>query len=139
MEDQLDLAKFILVVCTETYCRRFLGREEPEIGKGVDWEGSLITLELYHGRSDTNKFVPVLFELQDESFHTRYLLSSEDAYTKLYDFLTGRAGVVPSKLGPLKTRARGPVVALRFGDVEVARQEIGIRGVPELPPHYLPR
>jgi SEFIR domain len=33
MNDQLDSAKFILVVCTETYLRRFLGREEPGIGK----------------------------------------------------------------------------------------------------------
>jgi SEFIR domain len=60
MLDQLDSAQFVLVVCTETYCRRFLGREEPDKGKGADWEGSLITLELYHARSDTSKFVPML-------------------------------------------------------------------------------
>ena len=68
MEDQLDSSEFVLVICTETYRQRFLGHEEPGIGKGADWEGSLITLELYHDRSDTNKFVPVLFERQDESF-----------------------------------------------------------------------
>jgi WD40 repeat protein len=147
MEGQLNLAKFVLVVCTETYGRRFLGREESEMGKGADWEGSLITLELYHGRSDTNKFVPVLFERQDESFiprplsgHTHYLLSSEGNYAKLYDFLTGQAGVVPGRLGRLKPQARGPVEALRFGDAEVTRQKIGkLRGVLDLPPHYLPR
>jgi hypothetical protein len=121
MEDQLDWAQFILVICTETYHRRFLGREEADQGKGVDWEGSLITLELYHARSDTSKFVPVLFDPEDKRFipgqlwgHTYYLLSSEDNYAKLYAFLTGQAGVVPGKLGQLKTRAREAVEPLTF-------------------------
>jgi hypothetical protein len=68
MEDQLDSAEFILVICTETYHRRFLGREELDKGKGADWEGSLITLELYYTRSDTIKFVPVLFDSEDKRF-----------------------------------------------------------------------
>jgi hypothetical protein len=85
MEDRLEWAQFVLVICTETYQRCFLGREEPDKGKGVDWEGSLITLEMYHARSDTRKFVPVLFDRQDKRFipgqlpgHTYYLLSSVD-------------------------------------------------------------
>ena len=121
MEDQLDWAQFVLVICTEAYHRRFLGREDADKGKGVDWEGSLITLELYHARSDTSKFVPVLFDPKDKRFipgqlsgHTYYLLSSEDNYAKLYAFLTGQAGVVPGKLGQLKTRAREAVEPLTF-------------------------
>jgi hypothetical protein len=47
--------------------------------------------------------------------HTRYLLNSEDNYDKLYAFLTGQAGVVPRKLGPLRTLAREPVEPLNFG------------------------
>jgi hypothetical protein len=123
MGDQLDSADFVLIVCTETYLRRFLGREEPDKGKGANWEGSLITLELYDARSDTSKFVPVLFDSQDQPFiprplsgHTHYLLSSEDHYAKLYDFLTGQSGFVPGKLGTLKTRALGAVEPLRFGN-----------------------
>src|SRR5580700_11374931 len=121
MEDQLDSSEFVLVICTETYCQRFLGREEPDKGKGADWEGSLITLELYHTRSDTNKFVSVLFDRQDEPFiprplsgHTHYLLSSEDNYAKLYDFLTGQAGVAPRVLGEQKRLAREAIEPLRF-------------------------
>jgi hypothetical protein len=71
MNDQLDSAEFILVVYTETYLRRFLGREEPGIGKGADWEGSLITLELYDDRSDMSKFVPVFLDPKDASFIPR--------------------------------------------------------------------
>jgi hypothetical protein len=120
-EDQLDSAEFVLVVCTETYRRRFLGREEPNKGKGADWEGSLITLELYHNRSDTSKFVPVLFDHRDEPFiprplsgHSHYLLNSEDSYANLYAFLTGQAGVAPRELGSLKTLAHSPAEPLSF-------------------------
>jgi hypothetical protein len=122
MEDKLESAQFVLVICTDTYYRRFLGHEEPNKGKGVGWEGSLVTLELYHALSDTSKFVPVIFHAQDERFiprplsgHTHYLLNSEDNYAKLYAFLTGQAGVVPRKLGPLKTLARELVEPLTFG------------------------
>src|SRR5260370_36929348 len=106
MEAHLDSSVFFLVNCTETYCQRFLGREKSEKGKGADWEGSLITLELYHTRSDTNKFVPVLFDRQDEPFiprplsgHTHYCLSSEDNYAKLNAYLTRKSGLVPANLG----------------------------------------
>ena len=36
MLDQLDAASFVLVICTETYYRRFRGHEEPGKGKGVE-------------------------------------------------------------------------------------------------------
>ena len=55
MLDQLDAADSVLVVCTETYYRRFRGHEEPGKGKGVDWEGTLITQEIYDSRSRTLK------------------------------------------------------------------------------------
>ena len=57
MLDRLDWADFVLVVCTETYYRRFRGQEEP--GKGADWEGNLIALEMYDAKSKTTKFAPV--------------------------------------------------------------------------------
>jgi hypothetical protein len=122
MLNQLDWAEFVLVICTQTYYRRFRGIEQPDKGKGADWEGSIITLEIYESRSRTKKFVPILFDPQNEEFipeplsgHTKYLLHSETNYAKLYDFLTGQAGVVPAQLGPLKTRTRKAIEPLRFG------------------------
>ena len=110
MLDRLDWADFVLVVCTETYYRRFRGREEQGKGKGADWEGNLITLQMYHVRSRTTKFAPVLFDSQDEQFvpepisgHTHHLLNSEDSYAQLYAFLTGQAGVRPGELGSWST------------------------------------
>jgi hypothetical protein len=147
MDDQLDSAEFVLVICTESYHGRFLGREEPDKGKGVDWEGSLITLEMYHARNDTNKFVPVLFDPQAEPFiprplsgYTHYLLNSEDNYAKLYAFLTGQAGVVPGKLGPLKTRAHEAVEPLTFGGSgEETRAAVKLDGIPGRPSPYQPQ
>jgi hypothetical protein len=55
MLNQLDEAAFVLVICTETYYRRFRGHEAPDTGKGVDWEGALITQEIYDARSKTCK------------------------------------------------------------------------------------
>jgi hypothetical protein len=45
MENQLKWADFVLLLCTETYYRRFRGHEQPEKGRGVDWEGALVTNE----------------------------------------------------------------------------------------------
>src|SRR3984957_18886409 len=53
MLNRLDWADFVLVVCTETYYRRFRGHELRGTGKGADWEGNLITLEIYNKKSRT--------------------------------------------------------------------------------------
>jgi hypothetical protein len=123
MLDQLNAADSVLVVCTETYYRRFRGHEEPDQGKGVDWEGALITQEIYDSRSTTLKFVPVLFSIDDEEFipeplraGTHYTLTSASSYTNLYDFLLGQAGVQPGEVGTLKTRARPKRSPLTFGE-----------------------
>ena len=43
---------FVVMVCTETYYRRVIGKEAPGTGLGVRWEGSLIYNHLYESRSD---------------------------------------------------------------------------------------
>ena len=48
MERNLDEAEFVLMVCTETYRRRVMGRDEPGQGLGVHWEGNLIYNRIYH-------------------------------------------------------------------------------------------
>ncbi|HZW26677.1 MAG TPA: SEFIR domain-containing protein [Gallionella sp.] len=121
MLNQLDEAKFVLVICTETYYRRFRGHEQPGKGKGADWEGALITQEIYDSRSNTTKFVPVFLKavvdahipepLRKDSY---YVLASEDAYRNLYDFLLGQAGIEPGPLGELKSRPRRQGTALSF-------------------------
>jgi nucleoside phosphorylase len=123
MLDQLDAADSVLVICTKTYYRRFRGHEEPGKGKGVDWEGALITQEIYDARSRTLKFVPVLFASDDQRFipeplraATHYTLASENAYQSLYDFLLEQAGVEAQPVGVPKRRERAKGVPLTFGE-----------------------
>jgi hypothetical protein len=105
MLDQVDGANFVLLVCTETYYRRFRGQGPPDVGKGVDWEGQLITLEICRAKSRTAKFLPVIFRSEDKDFIPEplsdqfYLLDSEDRYGELYAVLTGQAGVPVPELG----------------------------------------
>jgi hypothetical protein len=113
--DQLHAADFVLVVCTGTYYSRFRGHESPRKGKGVDWEGSLISYELYQASRRTLKFVPILFSDDDAAFipeplrvQTAFLLTSEKRYADLLDFLSGTVGVAPVPVGTSAPRKRRP-------------------------------
>jgi SEFIR domain len=121
MLDKLDWAEFVLLICTEPYYRRFRGHEEPGKGRGVDWEGNLITLEMYDAKSRTTKFVPVIFGSEDREFVPEllsdhvYCMDSEDSYQELYGFITGQAGVPLPELGAVKTLSRKEAEPLTFG------------------------
>ena len=123
MMEGLKKSDFILVVCTETYYRRFCGEEVPGVGKGVDWEGALITQEIYDARSDTARFVPVMFDSELTEFmpepirsHTHYLLTSESHYGNLTTFLKGVAGVEPGRLGDFTPETRPTGTPMTFAD-----------------------
>jgi tetratricopeptide (TPR) repeat protein len=147
MLNQLDEASFVLVICTETYYRRFRGKEEPGKGKGVDWEGALITLEMYNARSATLKFVPVLFSEDQQPFipeplrgTTHYHVAKKSGYESLYDFLLGQAGVEPGEIGEPKRKPRSKGRPLTFNDGATSNhqsaalnpQSISIARLPQL-------
>lgn len=128
MRAQLKAAEFVLVVCTDTYYRRFFGEEEPGKGNGADWEGTLITQEIYDERSKTLKFVPVMMSAGLDEFvpeplrkWTRYELTSEATYGALYRFLRGVAGAEAGSLGELKPLERRIGKALIFDDTRAQR------------------
>jgi SEFIR domain len=111
MLNRLDWAEMVLLVCTETYYRRFRGQDELDKGKGADWEGQLLTLDLYDAKSKTVNFVPILFSDRCKQFIpeplrgvTHYLLDPDDNrsatdYSRLLAFFHGTAGVAPTPLG----------------------------------------
>lgn len=127
MMNGLNAATHVLCVCTDTYHRRFLGQEVPGQGKGVDWEGALVTQALYESRSHTSKFVPVLFDRGDElripdplRGYTHYVLDSEASYQALYDALLDQSGIEPGAVGELKRKPRAAGQPLSFaGDPAV--------------------
>jgi len=145
MLDRLDEASFVLVVCTETYYRRFRGHEVPGRGKGADWEGALLTQEIYDDKSRTVKFVPVLLAAGQEHFipeplrgQTHYELTSEEQYEALYAFLRGKAGVEPAPLGDLKPVSKRTAQPLRFGSSPPVSTPTMI-GVPHRNPFFTGR
>ncbi|AGA90131.1 SEFIR domain-containing protein [Thioflavicoccus mobilis 8321] len=125
MLNRLDEAGRVLLICTPTYYRRFRGHEEPGKGKGVDWEGAIVTQEVYDARSETTRFIPVLFDPADETCipeplrsHTRHCLGSEHDYQGLYDAILEQSGVAPGELGPIKRKERRRAAPLTFADTK---------------------
>jgi hypothetical protein len=105
-----------------------------------------VTNELYNDRSLTKKFVPTSFSPNEANFiprpllgHTHYVLDSEENYSKLLAYFVGRAGVSPGPLGPLREISKIGVEPLRFDSKEQGQAMGKLHGVPDLPPHYLPR
>src|SRR5215831_3427087 len=47
MDRQIQIADFVLLICTPTYFRRVMGQEESGIGHGVLWESALIYQYIY--------------------------------------------------------------------------------------------
>jgi TIR domain len=108
-ERRIKAAEVVLMVCTETYCRRVSGDEAPGQGRGVVWEASIIRQILYDAGAVSDKFVPVLFsDASPEQIPTpikgwtRYVVDTEDGYEDLYRRLTGQPRLPRPELGPIR-------------------------------------
>jgi tetratricopeptide (TPR) repeat protein/energy-coupling factor transporter ATP-binding protein EcfA2 len=95
--NQVQESQFVLVVCTQTYKRRHEGKAPAGKGKGANWEGFIITLELYEAEGRNTKFIPVVFSSQDAQHippelrgSTRYDLSTPEGYDNLFRHLTNQ-------------------------------------------------
>ena len=62
---QLEESKFVLVICTETYLRRYKKQEVPGRGLNVTFEGHIIAKELYNAQGNNKKFIPIIFAEDD--------------------------------------------------------------------------
>jgi tetratricopeptide (TPR) repeat protein len=60
-------ARYVLLICTEAYRKRFLGLEEFGKGRGVKWEAKVIQNILYYEEINTG-FIPIIFHDLDSSF-----------------------------------------------------------------------
>jgi len=112
MLDELEQATHVLCVCTPTYYRRFRGHEQPGQGKGVTWEGAIITQELYDANCRNRRIIPVLIGDADyrsipEPLRSVTHYREETDFGKLYDAILDQAGVMPGPLGTLKSKPRG--------------------------------
>ena len=106
---EVEDADFVIVVCTAVYRQRFLGEDDKGKGRGVIWEGAVISQNLYEQAVQNTKFVPVLFSDADSAnvplplrSTTFYDLSQEEGYEDLYRRLTNQPLVLMGELGKLK-------------------------------------
>ena len=127
MARQIREADFVLVVCTDTYFRRFNGDEKPGVGQGVRWESMLSIQDLYDKDSLNEKFVPVFFESTDSRFiptplggATYVLLDGDSGYERL---LRRLLNIPPAERPPLGEGA-SVQPRQRQGEFFTARPEV---------------
>ncbi len=108
MEQEIELADFVLIICTMNYKSKFEGKDDFG-GKAVQFEGALISDALYNSQVGNKKFIPVIFE--DEysvvpdslKVYTIYRLPGD--YEKLYRLLTNQPVAIIPELGPKQESA----------------------------------
>jgi hypothetical protein len=112
MINQIEEADFVLIVCTKNYEKRFKGKDEIGKGRGVKWEGAIITQELYYSEAN-NKCIPIVFSPEDSEYipsilksATYYVLNMEEindeTYDELYARLTYQKLVIKPDIGELR-------------------------------------
>ena len=108
MNTQIKTSDFVLVVCTLTNYKRFLGEDELGVGLGSNWEGGIITQHLYEASSRNQKFIPVGFtshsdnkdNIPDPLRSTNYYdVSTDEGFTDLLRHLTDQHKYIPAPLG----------------------------------------
>ena len=109
MLNQVEVADFVLVACSEEYDRRFRGNEAYGKGKGATWEGGVIIQELYDAQGLNSKFIPITLNPEDSKFipsplrgATYYKLQSHEGYDLLYRRLTDRHDTPMPPLGTVR-------------------------------------
>jgi hypothetical protein len=116
MKHQVRDAQFILVVCTETYRRRWDGEERPGEGLGATYESQLIQQLLYEAGGVNERFLPVLLGASDGQNlplelrrYTHFRLYTDEGYEALYRLLTNQPQIQKPILGqPLALREAKP-------------------------------
>ena len=107
MTEQIEQAKWVLVICTAEYLERFDGDAPADIGRGVRWESQHITQELYDHKFRNKRFVPVLPPGGDDRLvpvplkdYKRFRL--DDEYEALYRLLTDQPATPAPVLGQIR-------------------------------------
>lgn len=107
MVKQIRGADFVWCVCTRTYRDRFENSKQAEEGKGVRFEGNIITNEIYQRAGEDSKFVPVLLLGADKNDVPTVLQSLTyytlpEGYEELYARITGQLLSGKPNLGEIR-------------------------------------
>jgi hypothetical protein len=138
MEDELEHADFIVLICTSTYELRYRQQGDPRDGLGGRWESSLVRDLLYSYPEKIGRFVPVLPRASSKEDiplplrvrATHYQLADYDG---LFAHLSGRDLAPP--LGTPPPPARSPGARRRRRDKSSASEPWGFS--PKITEQYL--
>ena len=113
MDQQIERADFVLMVCTETYHRRSRREEEPGRGLGATYEASQLLDLLYEAGMRNRRTIPILFEdaskediPQPLRQYTRFRLDA--GYEDLLRLFTKQPSIVAPPLGEVPHLAPKP-------------------------------
>lgn len=108
MDRNIRDSDFVIVICTETYYNRVIGKSEPGKGRGVKWESTLTFQYIYDVDTENTRFIPVLFEPDQVKYiptplrgATHYCIDTDQGYESLYRRLTNQPLVEIPDLGKL--------------------------------------
>jgi hypothetical protein len=109
MNNCINKADFVLMLCTETYYNRVMGKEKKGIGLGGKFEGKLIHTKIYKDDSNNDKYLPLLFDSNHRKFipdilqdFNNYVISSKAGYEDLYRRITNQPKVIKPAIGKQK-------------------------------------
>lgn len=113
MEERIEWADRVLVVCSENYLRRWKGQERKGVGLGAQWESLLTKQHLYENPGLNEKFIPVVFHPDDTEYIptplrdvSRVVLGENiTEFGKLHNRILG---IPPSEKPPIRT-SRSPI------------------------------
>ncbi|MGE5342393.1 MAG: SEFIR domain-containing protein [Candidatus Omnitrophota bacterium] len=145
MDKQLKNADQVILIITETYCRRVMDDENPGKGLGVKWESTLTYQYIYNDDSKNTRFIPVVFKSEDINHippilkgSTFYCLNDEKGYEDLYRRLTDQPLVKKPEPGKLKTLPTKETPSL-FPTRECQNINVSISKLPVTSEHFLGR
>jgi hypothetical protein len=136
MDQQLDDADFVLVICTEGYYTKAKAGKAATSSRGAKFESVLIMQDLYDERMLNDIFIPVLFEdlpnkliLRPLRGYTRYRVDQQSGYEDLLRHLTQQPRLIRPEIGPVATlppeSSPSDLAPLSRVDDILAAQEIG--------------
>jgi len=129
MEERIAESQFVLMICTETYLRRVLKKEQPGQGRGATWEAHLIYQHIYEDGSRNERFLCVIMHETDAQYiptplrtFSHYPVWREEGYEALLRRLTNQPEIVPPPLGQKPYLPAREPKTLRFGDASSTQE-----------------
>jgi tetratricopeptide (TPR) repeat protein len=149
MERQVENADYVLIICTETYLKKFKAEVKQGTGLGVKWESLLTVQHLYDNDSLNHRFIPVVLDSDECQFipmplkgATCYCLDTPAGYEQLYRRLTGQPEVQKPPLGepkPLPPKSPNETFLPRFLQKAGRRRQPNISRLPVTGPDLFGR